>query len=108
MCECVYVDCVECPAHVQCYYYSALWWHGSVEACCDGVTYVVYRCACRVVALEAMLRGDVWHVACDVWEQCLLQCFANTERSEMGLYEVTMFMSLFGFAIVMMIASFHA
>ena len=23
---------------------------------------------CRVVAFEAMLRGDVWDVVCDVWE----------------------------------------
>ena len=31
--------------------------------------------------------------------------FAITERSEMGLYDVPMFMSLFGFGI--MFASFH-
>ena len=33
--------------------------------------------------------------------------FAVTERSEMGLYEVPKFMSLFGFGIGMMFASFH-
>ena len=33
--------------------------------------------------------------------------FAITERSEMGLYYVPMFMSLFGFGIGMMFASFH-
>ena len=33
--------------------------------------------------------------------------FAITERSEMGLYNVPMFMSLFGFGIGMMFASFH-
>ena len=33
--------------------------------------------------------------------------FAITERSEMGLYDVPMFMSLFGFGIGMMFASFH-
>ena len=33
--------------------------------------------------------------------------FAITERSEMGLYGVPMFMSLFGFGIEMMFASFH-
>ena len=32
--------------------------------------------------------------------------FANTERSEMGLYDIHIFMSLFGFGIVMMFASF--
>ena len=33
--------------------------------------------------------------------------FAITERGEMGLYDVPMFMSLFGFGIVMMFASSH-
>ena len=33
--------------------------------------------------------------------------FAITDRSEMGLYDVPMFMSLFGFGIGMMFASFH-
>ena len=33
--------------------------------------------------------------------------FAITERSQMGLYDVRMFMSLFGFGIGMMFASFH-
>ena len=33
--------------------------------------------------------------------------FAITERSEMGLYDVPMFMSLFGFRIGIMLASFH-
>ena len=33
--------------------------------------------------------------------------FAITERSEMGLYDVHMFMSLFAFGIRMMCASFH-
>ena len=33
--------------------------------------------------------------------------FAITKRSEMGLYDVLMFMSLFGFGIGMMFARFH-
>ena len=33
--------------------------------------------------------------------------FAISERSEMGMYDVPMFMSLFGFGIGMMFASFH-
>ena len=33
--------------------------------------------------------------------------FAITERSELGLYDVPMFMSLFGFGIGMIFASFH-
>ena len=32
---------------------------------------------------------------------------AITERSEMGLYDVPMFMYVFGFGIGMMFASFH-
>ena len=37
----------------------------------------------------------------------LFSVFTITERSEMGLYDVPMFMSLFGFRIRMMFASFH-
>ena len=33
--------------------------------------------------------------------------FAISERSEMGLYDVPIFMSLFGFGLGMMFASFH-
>ena len=33
--------------------------------------------------------------------------FVITERNEMGLYDVPIFMSLFGFGIGMMFASFH-
>ena len=33
--------------------------------------------------------------------------FAITERIEMGLYDVPMFMSLFGFGIGMMFSSFY-
>ena len=33
--------------------------------------------------------------------------FAITERNEMGMYDVPMFMSSFGFGIGMMFASFH-
>ena len=56
-----------------------------------------------MVAFEVMLRGDMWDVVCDV------RVFAITERSEMGLYDVPMFMSLFGFGIGigMMFARFH-
>ena len=54
-----------------------------------------------------MLCGVMWDIDCDVWDYCLLQCFANTERREMDLYDVSMFMSLFGFGIGMIFASFH-
>ena len=49
----------------------------------------------------------MWDIVCDVWEWCLLQCFAITEISEMGLYDVHMFRSLFGFGIGMMFARIH-
>ena len=38
------------------------------EACCDGVVYVVWCCAYRVVAFDVMICGDVWDVVCDIWE----------------------------------------
>ena len=60
-----------------------------------------------MVVFEAVLCGYVLDVVCDVWEKYLLECFAITERIEMGLYDVTMFMYLFGFGIGMMFASFH-
>ena len=58
-----------------------------------------------MVAFEAMLHGDGWDVVCDVVSSPVF--FGITERSEMGLYDVPMFMSLFGFAIGMMFSSFH-
>ena len=39
-----------------------------VEACCDGVVYVVKCCTCRVIAFEAMLCKDMWDIVCDVWK----------------------------------------
>ena len=42
------------------------------------------------------------------FSELLIGVFAMTERSEMGLYDVSMFMSLFDFRIGMMFASFHA
>ena len=61
-----------------------------------------------MVAFEAKLCGDVWDLfvmyVSNVFSSVF---FAITERSEMGLYDVPMFMSLFGFGICMMFASFH-
>ena len=61
---------------------------GLLEACCGGVVMV--------------LCGDVCDVVCEVWEWCLIQCFAITKRSEIGRYDVPMYMSFFGFGIDMM------
>ena len=41
ICYCVYVYCVKCFAHVQCYCDSACGWNGLVETCCDSVVDVV-------------------------------------------------------------------
>ena len=43
---------------------------------------------------SAVLCGDVWDVVC-------------VERSDMRMYDVPMIMSLFGFGIGIMFASFH-
>ena len=61
-----------------------------------------------MVAFEAMLRGDVWDVVCDVREYSVFSSvFAITERRGMGLYDVPMLMSLFGYGIGIMFAIFH-
>ena len=57
-----------------------------------------------MVAFEAMLCVMVFVM---YGSSAFPSGFAITERSEMGLYDVTMFMSLFGFGIGMMFASFH-
>ena len=43
----MYVDCVKCFAHVA---------------------MVLFMLCSAVLVVEAMLRGDVWDVVCDVWE----------------------------------------
>ena len=75
-----------------------------VEACCDGVVYVVL--------VEWLLLKSCCVEMCGMWfvmygSSVFFSVFAITERSEMGLYNVPMFMSLFGFGIGMMFASFH-
>ena len=61
-----------------------------------------------MVAFEAMLRGDVWDVVCDVQGAVSSPVFLLSQREvEMGMYDVHMFMSLFGFGIGIMFASFH-
>ena len=53
-----------------------------------------------MVAFEAMLFVMYWG-------SVFSSIFAITERSEMGVYDVPMSMSLFGFGIGMMFTSFH-
>ena len=50
-----------------------------------------------------VLHGCVWYVFCYVRKKALLQCLAITERRDMGLYEVSLYMSLLG----TMLANFH-
>ena len=57
-----------------------------------------------MVAFEAMLCGMLFVM---YGSSVFSSVFIITERSEMGLYDVPMFMSLFGFGIGMMFASFH-
>ena len=54
-----------------------------------------------------VLHGCVWCVCCYVRKKALLQCFAITERRDMGLYEVPLSVSLLGFGIGTMLANFH-
>ena len=104
MWECVYVDCVECFAHVSCYCDCAFWWFVLVESCCDGVVYVMLvewlllkPCCVEMCGMLFVMYGS-----------SVFSCvFAITERSEMGLYDVPIFISLFGFGIGMMLASFY-
>ena len=46
-----------------------------------------------------VLRGCVWYVCCYIRKKALLQCFIITERRDMGLYEVSLSMSLLGFGM---------
>ena len=54
-----------------------------------------------------VLRGCVLYFCCYVRKKALLQCLAITKMRDMGLYEVPMSMSLLGFGMVTMLATFH-
>ena len=56
---------------------------------------------------EPVLCRDVWYVMCDVRKNHLLECLCNTDRRDIGLYDVPMLMSLFGLGIGIMFASFQ-
>ena len=67
---------------------------------------------CSAVLIEWLLLKPCCVEMCEMlfvmYESSVFSSvFAITERSEMGLYDVPMFMSLFGFGIGMMFASFH-
>ena len=54
-----------------------------------------------------VLHVWVWYVCCYVGKKALLQCLTITERRDMGVYELPLFVSLLGFGIETMIANFH-
>ena len=63
---------------------------------------------CGAVLVESLLLKPCCVEMCVMYGSCVFSSvLAITERSEMGLYDVPMFMSLFGFGIGMMFASFH-
>ena len=67
---------------------------------------------CSAVLVECLLLKPCCVEMCGMLfvmygSSVFFSVFAITERSEMGLYDVPMFMSLFGFGIGMMFASFH-
>ena len=67
---------------------------------------------CSVVLVEWLLLKpccvEMCRMLCVMYGSSVFSTgFAITERSEMGLYDVPMFMSFFGFGMGMMYASFH-
>ena len=69
-------------------------------------------CVCMLTVLNALLLKPYCVEMCGMMfvmygSSVFSGVFAITERSEMCLYDVPMFMSLFGFGIGMMFASFH-
>ena len=73
-----------------------------VEACCDGVVFVV-----EWFLLKPCYVGMCGMLFVKYRSSIFSSVFAITEKSKMGLYDVPMFMSLFGFRIGMMFAIFH-
>ena len=93
----MYVDCGECFAHATLIVRSGgLFWLKPVA--------MMLFMLCSAVLVEWLLLKHVCDVVCDVyWSSVFSSVFAITERNEMGLYDVPMFMSLFGFGIGMML-----
>ena len=77
------------------------------EVCCDGVVML-----CSAVLVEWLFLRQCCVEMCGMLfvmygSSVFSSVFAITERSEIGLYDVPMIMSLFGFGIGMMFASFY-
>ena len=73
-----------------------------VEACCGGVVYVVEWLLLKPWRVEICGMLFVMYGS-----SVFSSGFYITERSEMGLYDVPMLISLFSFEIGMMFASFR-
>ena len=76
------------------------------------VAIVLFIMLCSAVLIEWLLLKPCCMEMCGMvfvmfGSSVFSSVFAITERSEMGLYDVPMFMSLFGFGIGIMFASFH-
>ena len=54
-----------------------------------------------------VLHGCVGYVYCYVGRRLLSIVFAITDRRDMGLYEVSLSMSLLGFAMGTLLSNFH-
>ena len=98
--ECVYVDCVEC----YCVRSGGLFWLNPVA--------MVLFMLCSAVFVVWLLLKPCCMDMCGMLfvmygSSVFSSVFAITERSEIGLYDVPMFISLIGFGIGMMFASFH-
>ena len=57
--------------------------------------------------LATVLHGCVWYVVVMYGRRLFSSVFAITERRDMGLYEVPLFVSLLGFGIGTMLVNFH-
>ena len=60
-----------------------------------------------VLCFVPVLHGCVWYVCCYVGKRLFSSVFAITEKRDMGLYEVPLFVSSLSFGIGTMSANFH-
>ena len=65
---------------------------------------------CSAITVECfvpVLHGCVLYVCCYVREECSSPVSAITERRDMGLYDMSLSMSLLGYEMGTMLANFH-
>ena len=98
---CVYVNCVESFSHIECYSDCSRRESHLVELLCySAVTVeccVLYPCSVGVFGMFAVMQGRM----------LFSSILAITERRDMNLHEVPLFMSLLGFGMGTMLANFH-